>query len=139
MLQVEVDKVRQTQWVPGGNVRAAKIAAGPLAHCCRTTCVVSSPPITSLLSYLFLNHAVSQDNVRRSDIGTMMSLMFRSKETVVKMLPGGTWRRQNSRRSFGLLSPNFKLSQADFHAVVFLVYLTGVFMEHGMSNYSQQK
>ena len=33
VLQVEVDKVRQTQWVPGGNVRAAKIAAGPLARC----------------------------------------------------------------------------------------------------------
>ena len=44
VLQVEVDKVRQTQWVPGGNVRAAKIAAGPLAHCCcRTTCVVVRP------------------------------------------------------------------------------------------------
>ena len=44
VLQVEVDKVRQTQWVPGGNVRAAKIAAGPLARCCsRTTCVVARP------------------------------------------------------------------------------------------------
>ena len=42
----------------------------------------SSPPIISLLFHLFLNHAVSQDNIRRSVIGTMMSLMFRSKETM---------------------------------------------------------
>ena len=48
------------------------------------------------------------------------------------MLPGGTWRRQNSRRSFGLLSPKFKLSQADFPAGFLLVYLTDVF--HGTWN-----
>ena len=82
---------------PGGKLRAAKIATGPLAHCSRC-----SPPIISFTPIPFLFYFVRSNLSAKTD----RFLMSRMAMMVLrKVLPGGTESRQNSRRSFGLLSP----------------------------------